>query len=716
MAEAMTESPDGQRRACDQCRSRKIRCDKDKRLPCSNCRTAKRECSSTGLGQKPREVRQRVMVSNQYERKIDHLAARLTGIEEKLGKITTYLIHGGNESLSLPSLSTNKIPGNTVSVPMNGYRSTASNAGNDQTFEGGSSMSAQAISAGEFLEQVVTMTPLSQQKSPDVQAALASLRQMVHVHTRNGLSQETMFVNQRPLPKGGIAKLPMPPVDVVLHLLREIQAGTPMTFITSCSFITIDYFIECCQKVFFAIENFSLAVFVIVNAGLYYLFQEKSIAEPQNESFLSFHHLCRDNLDIALASWPLLQHPNREIIEALLLGATYSIEVSKFTIAYQLNSTAAAMCQTLGWHRLEGDENEASDAKLSIFWFCYMLDKVLSLRYGRNSIIQDWDISTPRRFGNIHLTTAWKDMLNAWIQTGSVLGEAYEKLYSPSAITQTPSQQTQSAQAMIQKLKQQWKVLENVSTLIKRETSIPEETHAEEESPQQRYAMSLEVILKSGQVSHLASLTLIYRAIPNAPGFDSTLNFECIEAARMAFRCHADCMQLTSENRYSTLGYLHWTILCAPFTPLTVLFCHVIETSNREDLEIIGRFAASFQPVLSISPAIDRFQRLCKVLHHVAEVYMGAKEQGQQDQDMYAAGNDFDMYFLQLGILSQSQPFEGMESGISGSELRETNVAPVNQAQQLEDWFSGNRSIMSMMEEEFLDFDSGDWPSSTVPQ
>ncbi|KAL3956921.1 hypothetical protein ACCO45_009767 [Purpureocillium lilacinum] len=62
LASAAADDGSG-RRACDQCRLRKIRCDKD--WPCSNCRTAKRSCTSTGAGQRPKEPRQRVLISSQ---------------------------------------------------------------------------------------------------------------------------------------------------------------------------------------------------------------------------------------------------------------------------------------------------------------------------------------------------------------------------------------------------------------------------------------------------------------------------------------------------------------------------------------------------------------------------------------------------------------------------------------------------------------------------
>lgn len=97
-----------------------------------------------------------------------------------------------------------------------------------------------------------------------------------------------------------------------------------MTFVTSCSFIAVDYFIECCRKVYFATEDYSIAIFIIVNVGMYYLFQEMSMTDnPQKEDNLKYYNLCRDNLETALSNWPLLQAPSKQMIEALLLGVCF---------------------------------------------------------------------------------------------------------------------------------------------------------------------------------------------------------------------------------------------------------------------------------------------------------------------------------------------------------------------------------------------------------
>lgn len=94
---------------------------------------------------------------------------------------------------------------------------------NDQEFEGNSSMAAHTVFASEFLEQAVTSTSLGRQLSPDIQSALASLKQMVLMQDRKSSSHESRFAHQKPMPKGGFSQLPLPPTDVVLKLLREIK-------------------------------------------------------------------------------------------------------------------------------------------------------------------------------------------------------------------------------------------------------------------------------------------------------------------------------------------------------------------------------------------------------------------------------------------------------------------------------------------------------------
>ncbi|EXJ76568.1 uncharacterized protein A1O5_01076 [Cladophialophora psammophila CBS 110553] len=628
-----------------------------------------------------------------------------------LRNLTTSLNRGDGSASGSASAPIRTYTPPSLAESSSAYEELLADGDNDHAFEGNSSMTAHTVLASEFLEQAVTNTSLSRQLSPNIENALASLRQMVQMQHRKDSSQESTFAHQKPMPKGGLSQLPLPPTDVVLKLLREIKITPPMIFTMSCTFITVEAFIESCRKVYFATEDYSTAIFIIVNAGLYYIFQEKSFMdESESQDYLQYHYLCRDNLETALANLPLLLPPNKEIVEALLLGVTYLIEISKFTLGWQLNNAAAAICQTLGWHRLQATQGEADNIKGAMFWFCYILDKGLALRFGRASAMQDWDISTPRRFSNNHLMEPWENAINLWIQTGSVLGETYEHLYSPTALARQPAQRIETARLLVEKIKHLWKELEELRTAMKRESKTIMEASRGSLKDKEWRTMSLDMILKSGEVSHLASLTLIYRAIPSAPGIPSTFNTECLEAARMAFKSHEECMRITSDKPFVQAGYLHWTILYSPFTPFIVLFCHVIETSSVDDLRRLEQFTAGLQPVLSMSKGIEKLHRLCKVLYQVAALYVEAKVQQQDDHDMTMVGNDFDMYLSQLGFISQPHPSEGTAIG---DEHGLGSDSAVNQAPGLGDWFSGNRYVMGLMEEDLLDFDPDVWASTT---
>ncbi|KAK6337457.1 hypothetical protein TWF730_002856 [Orbilia blumenaviensis] len=694
------------RKTCDQCRARKVRCDRE--TPCSNCRITQRECSFTGAGQKPRTTRQRVLISHQYENKIDGFEARLAGIERMLRDLTTSLKRGDictpRSDASVPNYIS---PGTTEPSILCGDTPIAGTEDNDQEFEGNSSLAAHTTFASEFLEQAVTKTSLSRQFNPDMQNALSSLRKMVRMQNRNGDTMESRFTHQKPMPRGGFSKLPLPPADVVLKVLRKIKIAPPMAFLMSLTFVTVDDFVDVCRRIYFPTEDYNIAVFITVNSGLYYLFQDNTCSATEDfsdEECLKYQTLCRDNLETALSNLPLLLPARKDMVEALILGVTYAIEISKLSLAWQLNCAAAIICQTLGWHRLRS-KDEAGDPRITLFWYCYMLDKGLALRFGRTSVIQDWDISAPRHFGNSTLPESWNAMIGLWISTGGILGEIYEHLYSPSALAREPSQRVETARLLVEKMKRIWNDMESFSV-----TSGARGTDTLRSfSKDPRNETTLDMVHKSGKVTHLSSLTLIYRAIPSSPGFPSTFNAECIDAARTAFSSHIECMELTADSPVAMAGYLHWTILYSPFTPFIVLFCHVIETSNVDDLQLLNQFAESLQPALSTSQAVEKLYRLCKLLHQIAALYIEAKGQQQQDSDMSMVGNDLDTYLSQLGFISQNHVGEGVNIS-NGSGLG--SVPIINQAQELGDWFSGNRYVMGLMEDDFLDVDPSVWQGS----
>ncbi|KAM7193334.1 hypothetical protein V8F33_007877 [Rhypophila sp. PSN 637] len=761
----MNESPDGGpglRRACDQCRLRKIRCNKES--PCSNCRTANRQCSSTGVGQKPKEPRQRVLISSQYERKIDHFESRLGGIESLLRDLTTSISHGHHSQGADRSMSYNSSSyGDIRDTPaMGGGADLSSTVFSDQDdddptpeFEGNSSLAAQTAMASQLVENAVTQSALGV-TNPNMQSALLSLKQIVQMQTSQH-TKEIRFPNARPMPRGGIRELPMPPMSLVIGLLREIKDTPPLTFTLIAAFITIEEFTENCRKVYFATEDYSLATFILVNAGLTYLFMEKAMAATDTRSaeLLKYHYTCRDNLETALSNLPLLMPARMETIKALLLGASYAVEIAKLTLAWHLNTSAALMCQALGYHRLPVNFTDSpspstpssnnapstttdaiNDTKSGLFWFTYMLDKGLSLRFGRSSVIQDYDITLPKAISpQMNLSDPWKVVLNLWILQAELTGKVYEHLYSPSALSKPLETRVVAARQLAEDIK----VLARESELLNKRVKEEEERTNQNKShnPSSSIAngsnssngapggtigsapvgfYTMDVVLKSDEVWYWSSLALVYRTIPaiNDLGISSngySLNMECLDAARNAIVTHHESMKLTEGSRFTQAAYLHWTLIYAPFAPFIVLFCNVIETSDLEDLRRMSEFVDSLAPVCSISEAIDKLHRVCQVLYNVAQLYVEAKSQQLQDQDMTMVNNDFDMYLSQLGFISGVPP-DGNGGADSANGFGNNNNN--NNNNLVGNWFSGNRTILGLVEADLSEFEPRGWASGAT--
>lgn len=181
------------------------------------------------------------------------------------------------------------------------------------------------------------------------------------------------------------------------------------------------------------------------------------------------------------------------------------------------------------------------------------------------------------------------------------------------------------------------------------------------------------------------------------------------------------------------------TILYAPFVPFIVIFCHIIETSDVADIRRLRDFITSLEPTCVVSEGIDKLHRLFSVLHSVAMLYVEAKSKANssepQDTDMAPIGNEFDVYLSALGFM----PIEGDSAAMSAAAAAHTapgsegvlptspvtaagdgrafgsastaNVVAMNQTTQLGDWFSGNRYMMGLLEEDLSQFQPNSWSS-----
>ena len=95
-------------------------------------------------------------------------------------------------------------------------------------FEGDSSLAAHTSFASQLLESVVERESL-QKTHPDAARALMSLQQMASLRVTQSRPspREPQFPYQKPLPRGGLKELPMPPMQLVVRLLRDAK-GMPV--------------------------------------------------------------------------------------------------------------------------------------------------------------------------------------------------------------------------------------------------------------------------------------------------------------------------------------------------------------------------------------------------------------------------------------------------------------------------------------------------------
>lgn len=145
----------------------------------------------------------------------------------------------------------------------------------------------------------------------------------------------------------------------------------------------------------------------------------------------------------------------------------YAIDISKPSICWVLTSSAARLCQALGYHRaasLKGLSPIQVEEQQGLFWFVYVLDKGLSLRLGRSSVLQDYDIDvgTPTTIFSEPSLRPWNLIYIYWIKLAGLHGLAYEQLYSPRALSEKEDERARKAKALIVRLEQIQKEITNV--------------------------------------------------------------------------------------------------------------------------------------------------------------------------------------------------------------------------------------------------------------
>ncbi|KAJ5146378.1 transcriptional regulator family: Fungal Specific TF [Penicillium bovifimosum] len=705
---------------------RAIRC--DKRTPCSNCRSSSIACRSTGEGQKPSEPRRRVLISNEYEKKIDVIAQRLTNIENTLQELVRNTSHSRDSTAQKPPVL---CYGEPPKPKGSWYTANPTIEQHDSSsgFEGSSSLSAHGAYASALLESAVSKSSPQVLSSPKINAALSSLKQLVGM--QNQRREKDLRASQQPTKqvrlgvKGDLRDLEMPPLELVLGVLRKCQETAPSFFGGYVPFLSVDFFVEKCRDVYFCIDDYSDAAFVITNFCLYMIFYELGALDKGDvlrEEYQHYILMCRDNLETALANLNILMPVNQDSITALAVGAMHALDISKPSVCWTLASTAMNLCQTLGYHRFSSMEHEpvpVQRQKQLLFWAIYAILNMISLRLGRASPVQDYDISLPAPDGNYDVPSPWGSVCMWWTRSARIQSEVYQHLYSPEALQQPQSERVAHAHRLAARM--QSDVMEPFEKFMSSDLKLTEMDN---------------IYLVTDKVSRLAILTLIYRAIPASPeSGPATFIPECIQTAREALEAHRHCVTTLNEtDDFVKISYMHWAVLLSPFVPFIVIFCNVITTFNGADLARLEEFIASLHPLITFSQSIERLHNLCSILGTVARLYFEANTQAaDEDQNLIQVGQEFDVYLSALGLAPTSLiPMNGNAQMSNAQGYLQTDVPAVDvssaelpqlasgfagqpgsaqgqgqAAAQLGNWFWGNQYMMGLLEEDLSQFNPG---------
>ncbi|KAF5630052.1 hypothetical protein F52700_7409 [Fusarium sp. NRRL 52700] len=464
------------------------------------------------------------------EQKIDRIENRLEGIEQLLRRAldenpVTESVPGPAESLPTESFNNSRGFGDSS-------RNRQSYANSEMALEGSSSMKAATVYASDFFQTVLGRSPAADTNTR-VNAALSSLKQMIELNSYRSMADRAPSRWETQI--DGIRDLAMPPLQSVLAILRELKGRNETGHINR-------------------IDNFSLPTFLIANATLRYLFQEKcqTSQDPSSrEEYRKLSQLCRDNLETAMNKFNVLAPPSLENVEAFLLGAIYAIEVSQPMLAWQLVSGAGGICQTLGWHQLVPNSDSNTDRKISLFWLTYLLDKGLSLRLGRPAVIHDDEITLPERLDKVDVPGGWRDLLTQWIRHSRLVGRAYQDLYSPSALRKSVQERGARARNLMAALK---RIMDD-SLMPLGQAHLMERKTVDFGSAPNRM---VKTVLKADEVWYWTTMTFIRRAVPSTEGAHGAVSPACLESARMAFEAHGECMRMTGPSSETKAVYLLW--------------------------------------------------------------------------------------------------------------------------------------------------------------
>ncbi|KAK1621967.1 hypothetical protein BDP81DRAFT_169769 [Colletotrichum phormii] len=585
------------RPACDNCKDRKTKCDRE--TPCSSCVASNLACRLT---HRSSERRQRVLISPRYDEAIESVDRSLKEVSQAVQK----LLEINQQKSHSPPL---------VSPPSFIGSHSPSISGLSEGYRGDSSFKAHVRRVTDALKNAAT----DLESTLGDATALSATVQMIDHAT---LSEENSSAQAHMPPLSFQAQHPeldsrtLPPIERVLKLVRLCQTEKQRFFI-DVPVIDEQKFGELCQKVCFAITNFSISDWVIVNAGLFFLLQglnqhHHSHVGITQMDLETYSELLKANIEAAIQSLRLCSDPSMQACQALAVLYTFCNKIGRSALAWQLISAASRMCIDLGWHRLSSDEPKFSKRR-QVFWHVYVHDKSMAFTMGRTPSIHPYDVSTERPFiPKDHVPGVPVYLYAGFIEYAFIVGDMHVDLFSASALRKPLEIRSQNATQVVSKLLE-------VNGRIKQSV---------EDNPSNNDHYEALTVLLDFMMYGL--VTIAYRVIPSHEPSDGLLKCsdECTEAARNALR--------TIVRAFESWGHLRitgWTMLLnirmfslVPFACFVVLAGNTVATASEEDLTLLCSAISAIEPTSDSSLSAKKLYDVCKTFYELASFSVKQKD------------------------------------------------------------------------------------------
>ncbi|KAH6693745.1 hypothetical protein F5X68DRAFT_258603 [Plectosphaerella plurivora] len=294
----------------------------------------------------------------------------------------------------------------------------------------------------------------------------------------------------------------------------------------------------------------------------------------------------RRNAFKALDHISMLSTPSLSLLQALLAGAMLFQMAGNVAKCAQLSAAACLICSQLGGRYFadlaKGSSEQDSLEARQCIGHCYILDKSLSMSLGRRSFLPDMDVNASMLIPPT-LEMPSTPIFNVYIEFAKVQDRV--AIEARGSSSRSRLRRIQAIQSLCHRLEQIREKIENGEWM-------------------------------GVDFTYFNIMAAILRLHPDY-STEQSVRDDCTNSARKSL--HAlQKMELhgleSYENHNAYCHSVSWIVLLYPLCPIFALFCHVVETSEKEDLQLLHDVTQGLSMFAEFNKSMAKVKDWCNTL------------------------------------------------------------------------------------------------------